>query len=1015
MSRVILAALQYRKITLLFTVAIALYGLFSYYVMPKQENPETSPPVALITTVYPGGAPEDVEQLVSKPIEDAVAGIDSFDHVMSWSRNSVSIVVVWLDVRADSEKPWRQMREALDDLEADLPELCQRPEVNTNLAETAGMIIALSGARYDYDQLSGFAEVFERELARVDGIARIDVVGALEKQVDVRVETARINGYGLSFEDLATILRAQNVEIPSGSIERDGVKLAVTTPGVFESLHDIEQTIVDVSPQTGAPVRVRDLATVSMGLEDGRYKIRQNGARAVLLAGYFESGRNIVLVGKDVRAILDRVKQRFPPDLQVDEVVFYPEDVQVAVAGFMRNLLQGVLLVIVVVFLGMGFRNAMVVSLAIPLSVLVSFVVMNLMGLQIHQISTSALIIALGMLVDNAIVIADSIQVRIDAGVPNETAAFEGARESAIPVFTATLTTVAAYSPLMFLPGSVGDFILTIPQVVMVSLSASYLVAMLVTPTLGAMFFRPTSGGTDDSSRLRRGFAFLLAWGLRHKAGTLLIALAVFGAALTLQSRLGLSFFPYSDKNMAYVNVEGEIADFDRTEALAAQAEAILAQTPEITSITTAIGEGLPKFFVSMPQHAQAEDYAQIMFRYDLGRSDRFASNEELVFYLHQQLGAAISGATVSVKLLELADPSAAPVVVRVSGDDYDRLLEVSQQLQARLSEVPGAIDVKDDALSKALEFRVLVDDDVATNLGITKYDIQRQINIALYGGKATVFRKAGKEYDIRVKSDIQSLSELENLAIKSRVAGHKVLLKQIAHVELAPRVELITRYQRDRSIAVTAFVAPGFASPAIEGIIERDLLPGLNLDGVSISFDGEREKIKKNFGNVGMSSLVALAAVYLILLLQFNSFRQPLIILVTVPLSAIGSIIGLFLVGQSMSFTALLGMASLIGIVVNNAILLIDFINRARERGDLIDAACVDAVQRRLRPIGLSTLTTVVGLTPLMLSNNPLFYPMSISLMSGLAVSTLLTMVVIPVVISLTHRDVPQAPRVTS
>jgi multidrug efflux pump len=311
---------------------------------------------------------------------------------------------------------------------------------------------------------------------------------------------------------------------------------------------------------------------------------------------------------------------------------------------------------------------------------------------------------------------------------------------------------------------------------------------------------------------------------------------------------------------------------------------------------------------------------------------------------------------------------------------------------------------VADDALAKTLEFRVQVDDDVATALGITKYDIQRQINIALYGGQASVYRKAGREYEIWVQSDIDDVDRLLNLAIKSRVAGHKVLLKQIASVQLVPRVEQITRYQRER-----CFVAPGFSAPAIEAAVERELLPQLDLDGVSIAFDGEREKIRKNFGNVGVSSLVALVAVYLILLLQFNSFRQPLVILVTVPLSVIGSIIGLFVVGQSLSFTALLGMASLIGIVVNNAILLIDFINKALARGVPITEACTEAVQRRLRPISQTTATTVVGLFPLALTDNPLFFPMSICLMFGLAVSTLLTMVVIPVVIQATHGRGPR------
>jgi len=1010
MSSVTLAAIRNRKITLLFTAAIALYGLYAYYVIPKQENPETSPPVALITTIYPGASPEEVEQLVTEKIEDAVAEIDGYDYARSFSRNSVSIVVVWLATGADKDRAWRQLREEISDVESTLPDMCQQPEINTKLAETAGMMISLSGPDYDYDQLDNFARVFERELARIDGVARFDIDGKVEKEVKVEVEHAKLNSYGFSLEDVVNILRAQNVEIPSGALEQDGVRIDVTTPGVFESLRDIENTIVDVSPETGAPVRLRDFARVSMGLEDGAIKLRHDGASAVLLTGYFEPGKNIVLVGREVRDALERVKHRFPPALRVDEVIFYPEDVDAAVTRFMSSLLQGILLVIVVVFLGMGFRNAMIVSTAIPLSVLVTMAVMNLVGIQIHQVSTASLIISLGMLVDNAIVIADAIQVRVDRGVENVKAAYEGARDSAVPVFTATLTTVAAYFPLLVLPGPVGDFVKSVPQIVMISLSCSYLVAMLVTPTLAAIFFRPLAARAQRESGLRRLFYFLLRRGLRHKAATIGIALGTFGAALFLQSVMGLSFFPAADKDMAYVNINSEIADLETTERLAIQVEAILADTPEVTSYTTAVGEGLPKFYVTVAKASQAEDFAQVMFRYDLEQGGRFKTNAELAFHLHQRLRSSISGGVATVRLLELAEPSQAPVIARISGDDMERLEQASRALQDSLREIPGTIDVNDDAASQSLEFRVQVDDDVATNMGITKYDIQRQINIALYGGKASVFRKAGNEYAIVVKSDIRSKRALENLAVKSSVAGHKVLLKQFAEVVLHPRLELITRYQKERSIAVTAQVAPGYSSPRIEQALE-DAIPRLELGDVSVTFDGEREKIKKNFGNVGMSALVALAAVYLILLVQFYSFRQPLVILITVPLSVIGSILGLFLMRQSLSFTAALGMASLIGIVVNNAILLIDYINKARQRGDDVDAACFDAVKRRFRPIGLSTLTTVMGLTPLMLSRNPLFFPMSISLMSGLVVSTLLTMVVIPVVFSLVVRG-PVTPR---
>ena len=1006
MTGIIAAAINKRKITLVIILAVALFGWLSYDNLPRQENPDITPPVALVTTIYPGASPSDIERLVSQKIEDAASEIDDFDHVESFSRNSVSIVVVFLKISAKPDKAWRQLRNKIDDVQPDLPEMCKKPHINTNLSETAGMMIALSGEAYDYDQLADFADVFKKELARVQGVSRFDIDGEINKQVMVRVDSAKLNQYRLSFDDLVNILRAQNIAIPSGALRQNGVKIDVSVPGAYASVRDIGNTIVDVSTKTGAVVRLRDLAHVQLEDEEGAYRLRQNGAKAVLLVGYFERGENIVHIGHRVRQVLDRVKARFPKDLHVDEVLYYPSDVEQAVNGFMLNLLQGILLVIIVVFLGMGLRNAAIVSVSIPLSVLATFSMMNLLGLQIHQISTAALIIALGMLVDNAIVIADAIQTRVDANMDRVEAAYAGARESAIPVFTATLTTVAAYFPLLVLPGAVGDFVEAIPLIVMISLSASYLVAMLVTPMLAAIFFRPQKKTNAAQGWVRRPFMALLDLGMEHKFLTVFIGFAALAAAIFLQSQQGLSFFPHADKNIMHMTLNAERMDLDSSEALAAQVEDVLQQMPEISSVTTAIGKGLPKFFVTVPRYHQAENFAQIMFRFDLSKSTRFADVDALQFYLQRKLQQSISAGRVAVKILELADPSAAPVVLRLSGEDQDQLARLSKTIQQAIRKIPGTMEVGDDSTPDSLGYSVESDSDVATSMGISAYDIQRQINVALYGGEASVFRSAGHEYKIVVKSDIGSVAELENMAIKSRIAGHKVLLKQFADVQLRPRSELITHYQKERSIALTSFVQPGYSSAEIEAYIESQILPKIALDGVRVSFDGEREKIKKNFGNVGVSALLALIAVYLILMVQFNSFRQPLIILLTVPMSVIGSIFALFFAGQSLSFPAILGMASLIGVVVNNAILLMDFVNKALAKGYRINAACSDAVDKRIRPIGLSTVTTVVGLTPLLFSNKPLFVPMSLSLVGGLIGSTLLTMVVIPVVVSLFMRD---------
>ncbi|MCU0665282.1 MAG: efflux RND transporter permease subunit, partial [Myxococcota bacterium] len=718
-----------------------------------------------------------------------------------------------------------------------------------------------------------------------------------------------------------------------------------------------------------------------------------------LLCGFFQPSKNVVDVGVHTRQVIDRVKGSFPPDLFVEEVVYQPTEVAASVSDLMSNMLQGIVLVIVVVFVGMGLRNAIIVSTVIPLSLLFTFATMSLMNIKVHQVSIAALIIALGMLVDNAIVVSDAVQVRIDKGMDKAKAALEGAVESAIPVLTSTLTTIAAFSPLLLLPGMAGEFLSSIPLIVIISLSASYVVAMLVTPAVASIFFRPLRTVSYREGLARQAFRRWLATALTRPKRVLVGAALAVAVALCLIPLLGVRFFPYTDKPLAYVDVTSELSNLDATEEVVAEVEKVLREQKEVWSVTSSVGDGLPKFYITLPNSIRADDFGQVLFKFDLKKGGRFESNEQFVRHVQRQLQLRVLSGAAVVRMLQQGEPVKAPVVVRLSGDDIEPLEAASAALESKIRAIPGVAAVTSDLPRRAFELNVDVDDDIASSMGISKYDIQRQLSIALYGSPASVFRKLGKEYDIVVRSDIDSKEALENLAIKSSLANNKVLVKQFAHVGLRSKLETLVHYQRQRSVAVTADVLPGHSSSKIEDNIEKDVLPTLGLKDVTAIFDGEREKIAKNFGNVGVSALFALVACYLILLLQFGSFLQPLVILVTVPLAIIGAMFGLFFTAQPMSFTALLGIASLIGIVVNNAILLLEFINLARKRGMSLDKACQDAVSRRFRPIFLTTITTVVGLLPLTLSGSAMFTPMAVALMFGLFGSTILTMVIIPVV----------------
>lgn len=995
-------AVNNRRITLFLALILTIIGLYSYYIVPKQDNPDVSPSVALVTAVYPGASPEDVHKLVTTKLEDKVEQIEGFDKVVSYSKNSLSILVVYLVNDADVDKSWTELLNKMNEVSSELPDEVSDINLNTQLADTSGIIISFSGKNYSYEQLAAYADNIKNELSKINGVSRFEVDGKLEKEIVVTIDVAKINHLDVSLDEIVQLLNIQNIEIPSGSIKTENSKINVKIPSSFDSIGDIENTILGISKETGAVVRIKDIGQVSLELEEGTLKYKQNGKNAVLLTGYFDNDKNIVLIGKEVRKTLNELRESVPEDIIFDEVLFQPEDVSQAVSSFMSSLIQGVVFVLVVVFIGMGLRNALVVSTAIPFSIILAFVAMNFMKIKIHQISTAALIIALGMLVDNAIVVSDAIQFLIDEGHDKLYSVVEGTKKSMIPIFTSTLTTVAAFVPLLLLPGMVGEFVYSLPMVVIISLSASFLVAMIITPTLAYIFFKPSKKKAFFLERLYPGFNKMLLWGLKKKKTIISISFGALFLSILLTLQIGLQFFPFIDKNVIYIDIQSEvIGNLEETEKLTADIEEILTQQKEIIDYTTSIGGGLPKFYLTVPPTIPSTDQAQILLKLDLKKGGRFNTNEKFANHLQETLEHSVVGGTIAVKLLEYAEPIGAPVRIRVSGEDLDRVIEVSEELQAEIRNIPGTINARDDAPRKSYEYIVDIDSDIAMHHGITKLDIQRQVNIALMGAKATTFRKSGNEYSVLIKSDINSISQLENLAIKSSI-GHKVLLKQIASISLGAQTDTITAYNKDVTVTIYSDVKDGYSSVDIQNTIEKSKLNNINTRDVTITFDGEREQIIDKFSNVGLSAIFAILAIYIILMFQFKSFTKPMVILITLPLSLIGSIVGLSVFKQPLSFMAFLGIVSLFGVVVNNAILLIEYINDARNNSYDTKEACIDAVSKRFRPIILTTTTTVIGLVPLVLSGSPIFTPMATSLMSGLLVSTILTLVIIPVVYSL-------------
>jgi len=771
------APIMQSKITLFLAMAIALMGIFFYCYLPKQENPDIAVPVAMITTIYPGASLNDVEQLVTIPIENVMNEIPDFVKVESYSFNSGSIVVVSLTNNADVEKSWNELRRLMETVKSNLPKDAEAPLIDVKLIETAGMIISFSGENYNYEQLAAYAEVFQKKLSGINGVTRFELSGKIPREIIVKIDLAELQKYPISIETIAQMIEAQNVAIPAGGIKTEQGYINVTVSKPYSAVKSIENTMIFNSSENGSALRLRDVADVFVQEQtDAKSKIKHNGKNAVLLSGYFKSNENIIHIGNDVRERINEIKKDFPEDLIINEVSFEPESINASISDFMMNLLQGVGFVIIVVFIALGFRNAVIVSTAIPLSILITYIAMWYFDIKVHQISTTALIIALGLLVDNAIVVVEAVQEHLNKGHEKIAAAFLGAKETAMPILSATLTTIAAFSPLLFLPGAAGDLLGSIPQIVIISLIASYFVAMLIIPAFTVLISKKAVKTTERKNHVKLFFVNMLGWALHHKKLTLIISVILLLFSLAFTSVLNNEYFPPADKDVLYIDIFGEQYDIEKTEQIVASIEKLLKNQNEIVAFTSSIGKPLPRFYQLMEVNVPSQEYAQIKVDFDIDKDHRFKNKKELAAHLQKQFNENIVGASTVTRLLSLSGSGGGQIKINISGSDLERNIEVAKAIRDSLRTVKEVKKIGSTISGTNYEYLANIDFDFASSLGLNQYDVQQQINLALMGGKITNLNINGKKIPIRINGNIETVNDLENLGIVSSVINQKIV-----------------------------------------------------------------------------------------------------------------------------------------------------------------------------------------------------------------------------------------------
>ena len=885
----------------------------------------------------------------------------------------------------------------------DLPNGITSFKVDSDSVETYSLLLAFSSEQLDNEQLTNKAEELESNLKRLNGVKDTIISGEVEKNIKIDADYLKLNHLNLSMDELSKIISAQNTTIPIGDLKFEDDKITIDSSGKFENIDEIKNIIIDVSKNNDSTIKLKDIANVYMGYDEDSLQFFYNKKPTVLLALSFDNDTNIIKSSKEVMKEISKYQNSKSEDFNVDIITNIPDDIKGSVNNFVLNLIESIVIVLIVIMLGMSIKNAFIVSLAIPLSIFICFIYMKLFKVDIQFISLSALITSLGMLVDNAIVISDTIQLNLDKGYEKIDACVKGVKEVFLPVLVSMLTTVAIFSIFFFLPGTMGKFTISLPTIVIVTLVASYLVSISITPVLCFMFLKKSTK-KEKTLKIKKVFDNLFEFCMKNKVKSILVSFIIVIFSFILLINLDTQLVPNSQKQIINIDIEADdINDIRKTKKIVEQIENILDNQEEMVYYLSSVGGVAPKYdFSFIPSH-NSVNKASIILKIDMDKSSKFKNKAKFVENLQKLMDNNIPGARVVVKELGIIPSPSEPIQVRVLGNDLEKINLVALDIKEKLYNINGSKNVLADIKTKTYSYILNINNSLLNSLGLTKSQVQNELNIAMMGRDISKFRKDNKEYPIILKSDINSKSDFENFMIKSSITGSKHQLKQFSELSLKNDYTSISRYNGKRSSKISADYLSGFSPISIQKKLKKTIdKQDFDSNEIEFVYEGDNDLFSKVMASMKVGGVIAFILIFLIIYIQFNSFKQTIVIIMSIPFSIIGAALGLFIFNEKLSMFAIIGILSLMGVVVNNAIVLVEFINEETKNGKTVYLACKEAIEKRFRPILLSSATTILGLVPLAFSSDILFRGMAIAFMFGLLICTIFTIIIIPTIYSL-------------